>query len=119
MFDASWNPCHDVQAVCRCAKTFSRLPVENTIPSLPSPPTRNRQPLVDYFAYSIHLSGEQCIDIVRRSEIPITHDLYRVFHRVYRYGQLKPVHIYRLISTGTMEKKIYDRQISKQGMASK
>lgn len=37
--------------------------------------------------------------------------------RVWRDGQKKRVYIYRLLSTGTIEEKVYQRQVSKQGLS--
>lgn len=39
--------------------------------------------------------------------------------RAYRYGQLKPVYVYRLLAHATMEEKIYDRQVNKISLASR
>lgn len=37
--------------------------------------------------------------------------------RVWRDGQKRKIYIYRLLTTGTIEEKIYQRQISKQGLS--
>ncbi|CAH0478707.1 unnamed protein product [Peronospora belbahrii] len=37
--------------------------------------------------------------------------------RSYRFGQTKPVFVYRFVTVGTMEKKVYDLQIRKEGVA--
>jgi hypothetical protein len=37
--------------------------------------------------------------------------------RVWREGQLKPVWIYRLLMTGSIEEKVYQRQLSKIGLS--
>ncbi|CAI9090971.1 OLC1v1025877C5 [Oldenlandia corymbosa var. corymbosa] len=65
----------------------------------------------------INLHSANRVIIVDGSWNP-TYDLQAIF-RAWRYGQTKPVFAYRLLGHGTMEEKIYKRQVTKEGLAAR
>ncbi|XP_038053766.1 DNA repair and recombination protein RAD54B-like [Patiria miniata] len=97
-----------------------------------STPTAKRQEIVEHFNSSYaqetvfllsSKAGGVGLNLIGASRLLLydidwnpANDL-QAMARVWRDGQKKRVHIYRLITTGTIEEKVYQRQISKQGLS--
>nr|KAF6405548.1 hypothetical protein HJG63_016347 [Rousettus aegyptiacus] len=114
-----------LQEVCkRHGYTYTRLDGQT--------PISQRQQIVDVFnsKYSSDFifllsskAGGVGLNLIGGSHL-ILYDIdwnpatdIQAMSRVWRDGQKHPVHIYRLLTTGTIEEKIYQRQISKQGLS--
>ncbi|KAM9404599.1 DNA repair and recombination protein RAD54B isoform 2-T2 [Salvelinus alpinus] len=95
-------------------------------------PTIQRQRLVDNFnsPHSAHFlfllsskAGGVGLNLIGASHL-VLYDIdwnpandIQAMARVWRDGQKKTVHIYRLLTAGTIEERIFQRQVSKQGLS--
>lgn len=98
--------------------------------------TGNRQPLIDKFNDPNHndnchlmlistKAGNMGINLQAANRLVLfdcswnpMHDLQAIY-RAYRVGQKKDVFVYRLLSEGTMEEKIYKKQVAKMARANR
>ncbi|KZS98403.1 hypothetical protein SISNIDRAFT_481148 [Sistotremastrum niveocremeum HHB9708] len=115
-----------IEAFCKQMRyTYSRLDGQT--------PVAKRQPLVTEFNKSsqegrflfllsakaggvgLNLIGASRLVLVDSDWNP-SHDL-QAMARIHRDGQKRPVFIYRLVTTGAIDEKIYQRQISKTGLS--
>ncbi|KAK9475090.1 SNF2 family N-terminal domain-containing protein [Dipodascopsis tothii] len=84
----------------------------------------NRQGTADSFAFLLSAkSGGAGINLIGASRLVLfdtdwnpSVDL-QAMARIHRDGQRRPVYIYRLLTTGCIDEKIYQRQLTKQGLA--
>ncbi|KAF8588695.1 hypothetical protein K439DRAFT_582988 [Ramaria rubella] len=115
-----------IQAFCDKKKyTYNRLDGRTQ--------TGKRQELVDMFnknsqsncfifllsakagGVGLNLIGASRLVLVDSDWNP-SHDL-QAMARIHRDGQKRPVYIYRLLTTGTIDEKIYQRQVTKMGLS--
>ncbi|XP_078073165.1 DNA repair and recombination protein RAD54B isoform X2 [Mustelus asterias] len=114
-----------LQEMCKCSGySYSRLDGQT--------PVSHRQQIVDSFnskqskSFIFLLSskaGGVGLNLIGASRL-VLYDIdwnpandIQAMARVWRDGQRRPVHIYRLLTTGTIEEKIYQRQVSKQSLS--
>ncbi|GAB1288312.1 DNA repair and recombination protein RAD54B [Apodemus speciosus] len=91
LYDIDWNPATDIQTGFLC------------VALLGCPGT-----------HSVDQAGLELRNLLASASQVLG---LKAMSRVWRDGQKHPVHIYRLLTTGTIEEKIYQRQISKQGLS--
>lgn len=95
--------------------------------------TNNRQKVIDDFNKNPNIkvilistkAGNMGINLQAANRVVLfdcswnpVHDLQAIY-RSYRLGQTRNVFVYRLISGGSMEEKIYKRQVQKQALAAR
>lgn len=92
IYDVCWNPCHDHEV---------RAPQHTHTPSMRG-----------WLCYASPRLAAHCL-----ASRGATAHTRQAMCRSYRFGQERPVFVYRLVGAGTMERKIYNQQLNKEGVS--